>query len=71
MPKIGILYDNISGNVGDVAIGLSLRKILNNMNLSFDELIPGRFNPKNYERIIIGGGHLLRSSPEFFYDKFN
>ena len=70
MRKIGVLYDNISGNTGDAAIGLSVKKILRNIGVSFEELVPGRFNPKNYETIIIGGGDLLRPSPDFFYDKF-
>jgi len=38
--------------------------------LKFDELVPGRFNAKDYDKIIIGGGYLLRKSPDFFYDKF-
>jgi hypothetical protein len=70
MNKIGILYDNISGNTGDVAIGISLKKILRQLNVEFDELIPGNFNPLDYDTIIIGGGYLLRQSPDFFYDKF-
>jgi predicted HAD superfamily hydrolase len=70
MAKVGILYDNISGNTGDVAIGLSLKKILRDLNVPFDELIPGNFNPLEYETIIIGGGYLLRTTPDFFYDKF-
>jgi len=68
--SVGILYDNISGNTGDVAIGLSIKKILKDIGIGFDELIPGRFNPNNYDTIIIGGGHLIRPSPDFFYDKF-
>ena len=68
--KVGILYDNISGNIGDVAIGLSLKKILRQQRVEFDELVPGRFNPCDYEKIIVGGGYLLRPSPDFFYDKF-
>ena len=68
--KIGILYDNISGNTGDVAIGLSVKKILRDLGIDFEELTPGQFNPQNYDHIIIGGGHLLRNSPDFFYDKF-
>jgi len=70
MSKVGILYDNISGNTGDVAIGLSLKKILSEIGVEFDVLIPGNFNPIDYDIIIIGGGHLIRPSPDFFYDKF-
>lgn len=70
MKKIGILYDNISGNTGDVAIGLSVKKILQQLDVAFEELVPGNFNPLEYDTIIIGGGHLLRPSPDFYYDKF-
>lgn len=70
MKKIGILYDNISGNTGDVATGLSLKNILRKMRIPFDELIPNQFNPSDYDHIIIGGGYLLQPSPNFFYDKF-
>ncbi len=70
MGKVGILYDNISGNTGDVAIGLSVKKILCDLGVEFDELFPGNFNPDDYETIIIGGGHIIRPSPHFFYDKF-
>jgi len=70
MTKVGILYDNISGNTGDVIIGLSVKKILKDLGIKFDELVPGRFNAEDYDKIIIGGGYLLRKSPDFFYDKF-
>lgn len=70
MRKVGILYDNISDNTGDVAIGMSLQKILQELNIAYDELIPGDFNPLDYDTIIVGGGHLLRPSPDFFYDDF-
>lgn len=70
MAKVGILYDNISGNTGDVAIGLSVKKILREIGVEFDELFPGNFNPNDYDTIVIGGGHIIRPSPDFFYDKF-
>ena len=70
MKKVGILYDNISGNMGDQAIGISVRKMLAEMGVDYEELVPGRFNPDDYSTIIVGGGHLLRPSPDFFYDKF-
>jgi hypothetical protein len=68
--KVGILYDNISGNIGDLAVGLSVKKILRELRLEFDELVPGRFDPQDYATIIVGGGLLLRPSPDFFCDKF-
>jgi GT2 family glycosyltransferase len=70
MRKIGILYDNISGNTGDQAIGITVRQILTDMKVEFEELVPGRFNPVDYRTIIIGGGYLLQPSPNFFYDKY-
>jgi hypothetical protein len=50
MRKVGILYDNISGNIGDQAIGISLRKMLGEMGVEFEELVPGRFNLADYQR---------------------
>ncbi len=70
MKKVGILYDNISGNVGDQAVGISVREMLAEMGVDYEELVPGRFNPSDYRTIIIGGGYLLQPSPDFFYDKF-
>jgi len=70
MKKVGILYDNISGNTGDQAIGVSVRQMLDEIGVDYEELVPGRFNPNDYPTIIIGGGHLLRPCPDFFYDKF-
>jgi len=70
MKKVGILYDNISGNVGDQAIGISVREMLAEMGVDYEELVPGRFNPSDYRTLIIGGGYLLQPSPDFFYDKF-
>jgi len=70
MSKIGVLFDNISGNTGDVAIGLSVRKILRENGIESDMLFPGNFDPDKYGTIIIGGGRIIRPGPDFFYDKF-
>ncbi|MHB8086544.1 MAG: glycosyltransferase, partial [Dehalococcoidia bacterium] len=67
---VGILYDNISGNTGDRAIGISVRKMLSDMRVDFDELVISRFNPGDYNTIIVGGGYLLQPSRHFIYDKF-
>lgn len=70
MKKVGILFDNISGNTGDVAIGLSLVKILSGLGVEFDLLYPGNFDPADYDTVVIGGGHVLRAGSDIFYDKF-
>ena len=70
MKKVGILYGNIGANTGDLAIGLSVRKILADIGMEFEELVPGRFDPEDYATIIIGGGYLLRPSPDYFFDNF-
>ena len=67
--KVGILYDNISGNIGDLAIGLNVKKILRELRLECDELVLGRFDPQTYATIIVGGGHLLRPNPVFFCEE--
>lgn len=70
MTKLGILYDNISGNTGDTAVGISVRQILTDLGVDFDELVIGRFHPADYQTIIVGGGALIRHSPDWLYDKF-
>jgi len=70
MKKVGILYDNISGNTGDVAVGISVRNLLNEIGVEFEELVIGRFNPLDYHTIVIGGGSLLRPGPDYIHDKF-
>ncbi|WP_432706059.1 polysaccharide pyruvyl transferase family protein [Clostridium felsineum] len=68
--KVGIMYDNISGNTGDVAIGISLRKIVKNLKVDYDEVLLNNVDLLKYDTVIIGGGHLLRENSDFFYDKF-
>ncbi len=71
--KVGILFDNISRNTGDVAIGLSVRVLLRKLGIStnhYTELIPGYSDLQRYEKLIIGGGLLVRTRGDFFYDKF-
>jgi len=68
--EVGILYDNISGNTGDSAVGISVRRMLADFRVPFKELVPGRFSPEDYKAIVVGGGYLLRPGADFFYDRF-
>lgn len=55
---LAIHYDNVSGNTGDSAIGISLNRILTKWRVPFEE-----FNPsKDYKTVIVGGGLLLGHS---------
>ena len=59
---IKLLYDNISGNTGDLAIGLSLKQMFGKYE-DFKSYSPD-------DTVIIGGGLLLRKQPSVFFDKF-
>lgn len=70
MRNVGIAFDNFSGNTGDEAIGISVKKILNSFDISFVELYSCSETQK-FGPIIIGGGHLLREiSAEPVYNQF-
>lgn len=67
---IGIAFDNFSGNSGDEAIGISVKKILQSANTDYRELYSNSDTNK-YDRIIIGGGHLIRErTPGSVYNQF-
>lgn len=70
MKKVGLLYDSISGNMGDSAIGIVLSNFLSHNNIPFSIVNPFNFNPDDYAILIIGGGLLLRDKGDSFYDNF-
>jgi hypothetical protein len=70
-PKpIGLLWDSISNNTGDVAIGMVLKRYCETRNLTYRVVDPFSFNPQDYSTFIIGGGQLLRPSGALFYRNF-
>lgn len=64
------MYDNISGNTGDAAIGISLKKMMKELKVDFEEVLLNDISSLKYDTVIIGGGHLIRENSDFFYDKF-
>lgn len=69
--KVGLLYDSISKNSGDEAIGIAMTQVLSKYKDIQTEVVnPFDFNENDYAKIIIGGGQLLRHSGDPFYDKF-
>ncbi len=65
---IGLLYDNWSGNTGDLAIGMSLKLLMEEWGFIYEELPSGSYDANKYSIIIVGGGLLIREAPNSVYD---
>lgn len=68
--NVGLLYDSISLNTGDIAIGIALSQQLEKRGIIPEIIDPYAINTNAYTAIIIGGGQLLRDPGDEFYDKF-
>jgi len=70
MRPIGLLYDNVTPNFGDRAIGISMGEDLSGAGIPF-EVVREDFVPDGkFSALVVGGGHLLRASGDRFYDRF-
>ncbi len=67
---IGLLYDSVNNNTGDIAIGIALSDYLKKKRIPHKIVDPFSFSPDDYEFLIIGGGFLLRDEGDSFYDRF-
>jgi GT2 family glycosyltransferase len=71
MSRVGFLWDSMSANTGDQALGLALLRLAGRAGLQ--RLEPVRLGEPLAERfgmIVIGGGELLHPSGHRFYDVF-
>jgi glycosyltransferase involved in cell wall biosynthesis len=68
--QIGLLWDSISDNMGDHAIGLVLQRALNAHGLPTRIVDP--FTPLHHDlaMLVVGGGELIRTPGDPFYDAF-
>jgi hypothetical protein len=68
MKTMKVMYDSLSFNTGDIAIGLATRDLLAMRGVFADNANPVLAHaPKPH---IIGGGELLRARGDEFYDRF-
>ena len=66
--RMGLLYDSVSPNTGDIAIGIAAQQILASMGVEGIAVDP--FADQTASPLIIGGGELIRTSGDDFYDRF-
>lgn len=69
-PFVGLLYDSVSSNTGDIAIGIALQQQLDKYGIKAEIINPFSIDKRRYSTIIVGGGELLRDKGDNFYDKF-
>lgn len=67
---VGLLWDSVSNNIGDQAIGLVMQGFLKSKGIRHEVVNPFSYDPLNYSTMIIGGGELLRDKGDPFYDCF-
>lgn len=67
---IGLLLDSLSDNTGDRAICEVMIAFLSGQSCEFDVISPLGYDRRLYDRLIIGGGHLIRPPGDQYYDAF-
>jgi hypothetical protein len=67
---VGLLWDSVSNNIGDQAIGLVMRRFLESKAISYEAIDPFSFHSEDYSSLIIGGGELIRPTGDPFYDRY-
>lgn len=67
---IGLLWDSVSNNVGDQAIGVVLKRMLARHDIPHQVIDPFEPDTQDTSMLVIGGGELIRAPGHYFYDAF-
>lgn len=70
MIRVGLLFDSLSDNSGDKAIGIALEEYCQREGFSYEVINPFDYDKDRYSTVIIGGGFLIREPGDAFYDMF-
>ncbi|MCP2031674.1 hypothetical protein L1277_001772 [Okibacterium sp. HSC-33S16] len=63
-----LLYDSISPNTGDIAIGIAGQQLFEGLGVRSSVVDP--FSDRDVGPLVIGGGELIRETGDPFYDRF-
>lgn len=67
---IGLLWDSVSNNVGDQAIGVLLKRLLAQHDIPHRVIDPFEPDTRDTSMLVVGGGELIRAPGHHFYDAF-
>ncbi|MEW6366844.1 MAG: polysaccharide pyruvyl transferase family protein [Acidobacteriota bacterium] len=71
MSRVGFLWDSLSANTGDQAIGLTMLRLARRAGLrGLDPVRIGEPLAGRYDMLVVGGGELLHPPGHGFYDLF-
>lgn len=70
-PRVGLLFDSVSPNTGDIAIGIAAQQELARNGID-DVVVLDPFAPdvSAVDAVLVGGGELIRPTGDAFYDAF-
>ncbi|MFN8449035.1 MAG: glycosyltransferase, partial [Anaerolineae bacterium] len=68
--SIGLLWDSVSENMGDEAIGLILQRIFARHQIPASVIHPFKPDLSHIASMVVGGGELIRAPGDPFYDAF-
>lgn len=70
-PRVGLLFDSVSDNTGDAAIGIAVRQELARHGITDARVVdPLGRSPSDLDALVVGGGELIRPRGDEFYDHF-
>lgn len=70
-PRVGLLYDSVSENTGDITMGIAGRQEFARHGIeAVDVLDPFGATPPDVDLVVVGGGELIRPRGDVFYDAF-
>lgn len=69
-PRVGVLFDSISENTGDIAIGIAAVQEFARHGIDDVRIVDPFASHADVDALLVGGGELIRPLGDPFYDRF-